>query len=195
MNNIDKIQQFIESINMSLKQDNYFSAIIVSLILPDICSKIEYNDIQRTTKRYKKWISEYMQPTLDSKVSNIKYLTPENIYELRCSMVHEGTSNPSNQKGFKKDIDTSTELDELIPYVNSVGWEAIAFANSQIHGSNKYKNSLFVDIDYFCNQIIKSVEYWISSWDNKDELNNLQVDLFSIAYAMMNEDKVLIFKP
>lgn len=53
----------------------------------------------------------------------------------------------------------------------------------------------FVDIDYFCNQIIKSVEYWISSWDNKDELNNLQVDLFSIAYAMMNEDKVLIFKP
>lgn len=71
-----------------------------------------------------------MQPTLDSKVSNIKYLTPENIYELRCSMVHEGTSNPSNQKGFKKDIDTSTELDELIPYVNSVGWEAIAFANS-----------------------------------------------------------------
>ena len=184
----------MESIDNSLKQDNYFSAIVVSLILPDICSKIEYNNIKSNNKRYKQWITEYLQPILEPEVTNVNYLTPENIYELRCSMVHEGTSNPSNKKGVKKDIDTHAELDELIPYVNSVGWEPIAFVNSRNHGSNKYKNSLFVDIHYFCKQIIKSVEYWISSWQNREDLDDFQVDLFSIAHVIKNEDKILIFK-
>lgn len=74
----------------------------LALTLPDICSQIEYPEIETTSDRYKKWITEKMDKF--DNPANYKgkkwkdyktypYLGAKNIYALRCALFHE--SNPS----------------------------------------------------------------------------------------------------
>ena len=47
MNDIvgEKIEMYINTIKKSLKNENCTSALAVSLMIPDVCSQLEYHDI------------------------------------------------------------------------------------------------------------------------------------------------------
>lgn len=193
MSTRDIITGFNESIELSLKTENYFSALTVALIMPDICSKIEYSDISKVGDRYKKWIDNYFVDVLDKGAMN-KYLSASNIYALRCSLVHEGSSNPSNQNNYNRNVDVKEQVDELIPYINSIGWEKVAFANTtNIHDGTE-KASLFVDIDYLCSKFIEATNSWLQT---SEKIPQYTTDLFSIAipgYVNNDKNKIAITK-
>ena len=77
------------------------SALITALILPDICGKAKYPEMEKQTKqRYIKWYDEYIgqyeKDTEDER--GMPYLSGELIYSLRCSVLHQGNPNIDGKK-------------------------------------------------------------------------------------------------
>jgi len=53
------MKTFIGSIRLSVANENWYGALIISLILPDICGKIEFPN-KSTGKRYSEWFDKYV---------------------------------------------------------------------------------------------------------------------------------------
>ena len=53
-----QMKKIFKEIEKALKEEMYYSALALTLTLPDICGKAEYGDIQNG-ERYKKWINNY----------------------------------------------------------------------------------------------------------------------------------------
>lgn len=70
MNNIFK------AIENSLQNKNWYSALVLSLILPDICGKLE-NNCKSSSERYPEWFDAYLGEKYK------RFLTGKDCYALR----------------------------------------------------------------------------------------------------------------
>lgn len=94
---------YVEEINNAIDSHNYLSALVLSLMLPDICSKYDeksnYNDKE---KKYIKWFNKYVyrkyfnfpgkreiKKVRNKEMYKIKF-TGSTCYALRNAMMHSG---------------------------------------------------------------------------------------------------------
>ncbi|MGK0554107.1 hypothetical protein [Macrococcus capreoli] len=193
-NNSKIIKSYQKSVYDCLESKNYFGAILTSLILPDICSKISNCKIKSVSTRYKEWLNIYFIPLLENEDKVVRnYLNAKNIYALRCTIVHEGSSDVSRQDNYKIKLKNHEQVDELIPYLNTLDFPKVLYANSTIINTGDIKKSLFLDLEFFCELMIKSVDRWLKDNINLDET---ELSLFSIAYILNDkeDEKFLIFR-
>lgn len=95
------IDKLIDDINKALDAEAYMAALSLALILPDICAKAEHNNNakERGNKTsYIEWFDEHIgqyekSPQKDENELSMPYLSGEVIYQLRCSVLHQGTPN------------------------------------------------------------------------------------------------------
>lgn len=122
------VNKLIEEINLALDNNLYLVALNTALTLPDICGKAEYPEL-KTAERYKKWYQENIgqhEQRPDDKENNIDfpYLSDNVVYQLRCSLLHQG--NPNIEKG-KTGIDEFTlaieEKNQFELYADSASLE------------------------------------------------------------------------
>ena len=93
------VLKITEDIKRALEYNLYFVALSSALTLPDICGKAEYPNERNSKKRYILWYDEYIgkyEKCPDS-IENMPWLSGEVIYNLRCSMLHEGNPNMNNE--------------------------------------------------------------------------------------------------
>jgi hypothetical protein len=96
-------------------------------VLPDICGKAEYPTL-KTAERYKKWYQEYVgqyeqSPYDRENDTKVPYLSDNVVYQLRCSLLHQGNPNVEKNKtgidSFKLMLERKNEFDM---YVNSASF-------------------------------------------------------------------------
>lgn len=151
------MENILISIKKSIDAQNWYSALVLSLIVPDICGKIENNS---SPKRYSEWFNKY----LGEKYRD--YLSGEDCYALRCSYLHEGTGNIENQNA--KEVLDRIEFITNGPHLNY--FENCQFGNSKYDG----KTFLILSNVQFCNDIIEAAQKWIfDNKDNKDFQQNI----------------------
>lgn len=96
------INRLIEDINKALDAEAYMAALSLVLTLPDICAKAEYGDSLKNKERYIKWFDEYIgqyeKAPVKSGQTEMPYLSGEVVYQLRCSILHQGTPNIDTDK-------------------------------------------------------------------------------------------------
>ncbi len=96
------INRLIEDINKALDAEAYMAALSLVLTLPDICAKAKYDNSLKNKERYIKWFDEYIgqyeKPPVKSDETKMPYLSGEVIYQLRCSVLHQGTPNIDSSK-------------------------------------------------------------------------------------------------
>lgn len=54
------MQQYLDSIRLSLATKNYFGAIAMALTLPDICASIEAENNETSREKYCAWFDSYV---------------------------------------------------------------------------------------------------------------------------------------
>ena len=85
------IEDMIIDIKKALNAEAFYSAIALMLVIPDICSKIEY-DYNSNKRRYIMWwdkyIGNYEKPPFRENQVEMPYLSGEVAYQLRCSILH-----------------------------------------------------------------------------------------------------------
>ena len=120
------VNKLIKEINFALDNDLYFVALNTALTLPDICGKAEYPNISDSTpgKRYKKWYQEYIgqyeKPNDNVYNDGMPYLDDNTVYQLRCSLLHQGNPNVGKEKtGIDKFILTIESKNEFGVYTDA----------------------------------------------------------------------------
>jgi hypothetical protein len=143
------MRDFIESIRLSIKNENWFAALFTSLVLPDICGSIEMPD-EKSGIRYRLWFNKYLSPKYDN------WFTADDCYYFRCACLHEGL-----------------DKDKRMAY------ERIQFITPPENGNIVHRNmiggKLQLQIDVFCEDVCLAVEQWLKDIiDNEDVCSRLQ---------------------
>ncbi len=142
------MRQLINSIESSIRNENWHAALLVTLTLPDIAGKIE-NPTYCSSKRYAMWFDKYVGDLYKSKMGPQKiehtFLSGNDCYALRCSYLHEGITDITQQKA--RDV-----LDEFIFVVPPKG--------AIVH-CNQMDNKLQLQVENFCNDIINGLIHWL----------------------------------
>ncbi len=151
------MKRFTNSIRMSLKNKNWYGALVMALTLPDVCGKLEYPHEQSSKKRYIDWFRKWLQPEYTPRVGTNQeervFLSGEDCYALRCSYLHEGHANIDDKKA-RNSLD-SFHFTKPVPglYVHN----------------NKIDNVLQLQVDVFCEDIVNAVDEWRDSRRGNEE--------------------------
>jgi len=159
------MEKILKSIENSLLNNNWYSALVISLILPDICGKLENND-KDSNKRYPEWFNKY----LGEKYKD--FLSGNDCYALRCSFLHEGSSNIEKQKA--KDA-----LDHFIFTSGSSHCNKYGYCD---FGDSKYdgKDILQLSVNIFCMDMIEGVQKWLKVVEGEKNIQKNIADLLKI---------------
>ena len=103
------VELYVNDIENALKNKSYFSALAMSLALPDICGTAEYPNETSTAKRYIEWHNKYLGKYMSDDRGN-PYLCGEIVYNLRNTFLHTGSPNIDSNKV----KDEANQLDRFI---------------------------------------------------------------------------------
>lgn len=161
-----KIKNFTTAVLNALETKNWYAALSISFTLPDICSKTE-NPNKSTSVRYPDWFGKYVSKYYsfsDVDSTSYTYLNGNDAYALRCSFLHQGETNIENQKARRV-------LNDYV-FVAPVG-------QSLIH-NNKVNDTLQLQVDIFCKDIIKGVEEWLGEVKNNTKIKETSKNIIEI---------------
>lgn len=77
------LHRYLADIHYALKAGAFYSALALSVPIPDIYGGIEYPDEKSVGKRYRDWFDQWCA-MLQS------YLDAADCYAIRCSYLHQG---------------------------------------------------------------------------------------------------------
>jgi hypothetical protein len=81
------MQQYLDSIKLSLATNNHFGAIAMALTLPDICASVDAENNETSGHKYCIWFNKYLADTykkiLYKKEGDTIFGAPE-CYAARC---------------------------------------------------------------------------------------------------------------
>lgn len=147
-----QMEKILKEIEKALNEEMYYSALALTLTLPDICGKAEYPKLKGNRKRYIKWYREYLQDCFSVYGNYTQYgFNEQKCWELRCSILHSGN--------------IETEIKVLRILKNN------CFETTFGNRNNKGYDSVNIGIYYFCNNIINVVKQYYE--ENKEKFHFL----------------------
>jgi hypothetical protein len=87
------MEAFFAAIEQAIAGRNWYAALVLSLIMPDICGKAMYGG--GVGERYKKWFDAYLAHNYAHPIGAERelhvFMTGEDLYLLRCALLHAGS--------------------------------------------------------------------------------------------------------
>jgi len=166
----EKVNPFIESIERSIQTENWYAALTLSLALPDICGRLE-NPKLGSEKRYIKFFNTYLKSFYISKVGEqkeIEFLSGSDMYALRCSFLHEGSSEIEHQRA--RDI--------LNSYIFVNGSKYLTVHKNMFISDNEKK--LQLQVNKFSEEIVAGVKSWLEDCREKQYILNQAESMIKI---------------
>ena len=160
------VELYVNDIENALKNKSYFSALAMSLALPDICGAAEYPNETSTAKRYIEWYNKYLGEYMSDDSGN-PYLSGEIVYNLRNTSLHAGSPNIDSNK-------IKDEANQLDRFMLFLGDRTEMCVTLFINTSIVKLRSMIVDVTYLCKTICDC-----SLWYYKNNTNKFHFD-FSI---------------
>lgn len=131
---------FLEQIRTSLDSNLYYVALFAALAVPDICGAIDSDDGVASKNKYMEWFDKYVAPKYRS--GNTKYLTGEDCYYFRCSLLHQGSSQHLHSS-FSR-----------VLFVEPT-------ATTTVFHCNIMNDALNIDVRIFCDDIVAGAYEWL----------------------------------
>ncbi len=153
------MDKLINELQISLKINNWYSALLLALTVPDICGQLE-NPTKNSKERYLEWFNKYLSKnyikTVGAQENEHIFLSGADLYALRCSFLHENSGDISNQKA----------REVINNFIFSTTLSHLLFITNKSNG----KKTLILRVDVFCEEICNALREWIS-----DHKNNMSV--------------------
>ena len=168
------MDNILKSIENSLQNKNWYSALVLSHILPDVCAKLEGNG-KSSSVRYPEWFNTYLGKKYNG------FLSGNDCYSLRCAFLHEGSSNIETQKA--KDV-----LDHFVFVAN--GAHCNRFSNCYF-GDPKYdgKDFLQLSVNNFCQDMIEATKQWLNDRSINKNLSDM-LEIHESGFSICNAIKI-----
>ena len=148
------MEQFIDSIELSLRTHNWHAAVISALILPDIAGWVD-SPTQSSGARYEAWFEAFVAPKYLVKLgpdrTEKKFLSGRDCYALRCALLHEGRDDTSKQRS----RDILNRFHFVVP------------SSGKIH-CNLIGSTLQLQVQDFCRDICDGIKRWRAEMSQND---------------------------
>ena len=147
------MEKIIKSAYDALKNDNQYAALIVALIIPDICAALENGET--TGSKYASWFENNL-PEYKG------YLSGKDCYALRCAILHQGKDDVSGQR-IKEVLDYVIFMEPQVPVHLILGKNVVL--NDQLK-----KSFLQLNVSMFIVDICKAAEKWLKTASGNKEI-------------------------
>lgn len=143
------MMHLVNAIRNSIREQNWYAALGLSLTLPDICGYLE-SPLDGSRCRFVAWCQRYIVPQYTHQIGADRqehvFLTGEDCYALRCAFLHEGSDVVAHQQAAK-------------------ALEAFMFseppAGSGCMHCNQMNSALQLQVDKFCEDMCAGAEGWM----------------------------------
>ena len=174
------MQNLLLSITKALENENWYAALFLALTLPDICGKIQYPKVKSSETRYVQWFNKYLSNKYTHEIGADRkkhvFLSGEDCYALRCSLLHEGVDVISHQRCRKV-------LDSFVFLAKGPR----SHCNYFNVGGHTF---LQLRIDNFCEDVCAAVETWLSDVANDDTISKKLSDTVIIHTSGVTKDGI-----
>lgn len=162
------IIDMIKDVEKALDAEAYFSGFVLSMAIIDKCTKVENNG-RAGRKNFEEWSDKYLftgYKDVDRKTSfgkMLPYMSGEILYQLRCSFVHE-LSSEINPEQIKDEDNKKAKFNLILDEYNE-------FQASSINSvDNKNNKQIDIYIIALCHQIcIRAQQYYD---ENQEKFRN-----------------------
>jgi hypothetical protein len=137
---IPAVEAILRDIERALEAKLYYLAILICVMIPDICAGLERPDGRTSPDLYKKWYTKHIQQTVGG-------VPAEECYSLRCGMTHQARTEI--KKGYADRVIFTTP--ESGPHVDSIILR------------DPYNSAYAFDLKLFCGRWIKGTREWLKS--------------------------------
>ena len=173
------VNRIIKEIKVALDNECYIVALMSALTLPDICGKNAYQNLN-VGARYEKWCDTYAYPKIqhtdedgNAIDSGITYLNGKIIYNLRCCLLHQGSTDIEGEKCEVEDFEL------LIPSENEfdacVANFGVTWVNADLENRKRY---IRMPIRNICRDLCRAAELYYQN--HKDEFGFIKYKIIKI---------------
>lgn len=178
------MNDYFNEIDLALEHELYYLALFSSLTIPDMFGAIGSQDGIASGKKYKDWFKKYY-PKKETIGNNEvdTCITAEICWNLRCSILHQGSSTP---KGFKpQSQNLPLMLNNLqnaspssISNQQGIQYSRIIFSlpSSIIYHCNVTGSGsdieLNINLKIFCKAMLKGAKQWLQQNENTANYQN-----------------------
>lgn len=142
----------MKDLEKAIEHKLYLAALNIALTIPDICSALQSSNGKTDGTKYKNWFNTYCGDFYNN------FIDGNDIYEIRCSILHQGKSSHDNTSRRHKRI-----LFQIPTPTNIV-----------LH-NNIINDAYNVNIEVFIGDIIKGFNKWYSQEkENINVIKNLE---------------------
>jgi hypothetical protein len=125
------MKRFTDAGRQAIKDGNLYAALSLALTLPDVCSSLERPGPSKPQKRYKRWCEKWFVPKFTRGKNPLTgepmiFVRAEDIFQLRCSIVHSGSADIEPTK--------RTGVDRFIFFDQTTGTHLNKFEKCQFNG-------------------------------------------------------------
>ncbi|ENQ1529614.1 hypothetical protein ACEOHI_000872 [Vibrio parahaemolyticus] len=156
------MDRFTSAVRKNIESENWYGALFLALTMPDICGKLAYPDVKYAGERYKKWFDANLAEVNKTNImgKEMIFLTATDCWALRCSLLHQGTDDITEQKA-----------QEII--------SKFEFTTMRMHRI-KTNSVLTLNVASFCEEICQSVERWFNSISDDPDIKGSIGKIISI---------------
>lgn len=159
------MERFTQAIRESVRSENWFSALFMSLAMPDICAQVESPSQRgdRTNgRKYKDWYNKYLR---DKYVfDDTEGFLADSCWSFRCACLHRGMS--AEERGLINEF-------AFRPPLNAPGLEVEC-------AMYQHKGKLSIQIDIFAEDVCLAVERWRQDVAGRHDVEQRIKDLIHI---------------
>jgi hypothetical protein len=80
------MKRFTDAGRRAIADKNYYAALSLALMIPDICGSLEDPGPGKSRERYERWFKQWAEPKFNPTLSATE------CYRLRCSLIHSGSA-------------------------------------------------------------------------------------------------------
>ncbi len=170
--------KIIEETKKCVESECFIAALTLALTIPDICGKAEYpaeGNTSRYIKWYNKYIGDYEKP-ISIYSCDMPYSSGELIYNLRNSMLHQGTPNINSSKVNEE----RCKVDKFVLTISNVedgGTSMVSYGKEM----KITQRMLEVNIVNLCSKICAAAKGYF--FDNQNKFDFFQYELKDIRHA------------
>lgn len=129
------MKDLLDQIERALDANLYLLALLGSLVIPDICGALGSEDGRALREKYIEWFKKY--------AANIcPFLSGEDCYYLRCSLLHQGSSQ-HERSGYSR-----------VLFVEPT-------ATTNVFHCNVLNDALNIDVRIFCLGMVAAAHRWL----------------------------------
>ena len=84
------MEEILDQIKGAISCKLYYSALFMTIAIPDICSALQSQNNDSDRKKYKNWFNKYIAKSRPNKYGAPGQLTADHLWNIRCSLFHQG---------------------------------------------------------------------------------------------------------